>query len=369
MRYLVEKNGLYYFQASPAMRKNGFSTESFGSDLDKAEARVLELTEQWESIRATKRQGNRRPQAGIFSQLIDVFQKDYDWYGKKHPRTREEYDYSFQIISKYFGDAPVKSFQRRHGRAFYNELRNIGASAHKAKRVMKSLRRLMKYAIELGIRLDNPVAEMSLETPKARDQVWTSEEIQAVIEEAQKGGKATSGNVIPSRPSIALAVSIAYDTSLPQQDILALTWDQFDGEGLNVNQKKKRGGKEIWVPLSPQTIKILNSQEKQSTYIIVSEVDGKPYIDLNVEVNRVRCRSFSRIFRKFRKRAGIERHITFHDIRRTALTEYGNSGATTAEIVSLSGHQMNSRILDVYVKPDRKAGQNAAKKRGFKKSS
>ena len=82
-----------------------------------------------------------------------------------------------------------------------------------------------------------------------------------------------------------------------------------------------------------------------------------------------RTRSFSRIFRKFRERAGIERQITFHDIRRTALTEFGNSGATTAEIVSMSGHSMNSRVLDVYVRPDQTAGKNAAKKRGFSKSS
>ncbi len=50
-------------------------------------------------------------------------------------------------------------------------------------------------------------------------------------------------------------------------------------------------------------------------------------------------------------------------------TPFYNTGATTAEIVSMSGHSMNSRVLDVYVKPDQKAGKNAAKKRGVKKSS
>ncbi|MBF0445279.1 MAG: tyrosine-type recombinase/integrase [Magnetococcales bacterium] len=368
MKYLVERKGLYYFQASPAMRKHGFSTESFGNNKEKAIERITELTQQWDSIRSSKN-SIKKPQAGNFNHLADAFQKDPDWYGKKSPRTREEYDYSFKIICEYFGVAPVRSFQRRHGRAFYNELRKSGASAHKSKRVMKCFRRLMKYAVEIGVRNDNPVTEMSLESPKGRDQVWTAKEVKALIGVAQTGGKAASGNIIPSRPSIALAVSIAYDSSLPQQDILALTWDQFDGEGLNVNQKKKRGGRMVWVPLSKRTLAMIAKTEKSSTYIIVSETDGKPYIDQNSETNRVRCRSFSRIFRKFRERVGIERQITFQDLRRTALTEFGNKGATTAEIVSMSGHSMNSRVLDVYVKPDKIAGKNAAKKRGFKKTS
>lgn len=54
---------------------------------------------------------------------------------------------------------------------------------------------------------------------------------------------------------------------------------------------------------------------------------------------------------------------TSHDIRRTALTELGNRGATNAEIVRFSGHDINSRVLKTYVKPDRTAAENAAKKR------
>ncbi len=41
----------------------------------------------------------------------------------------------------------------------------------------------------------------------------------------------------------------------------------------------------------------------------------------------------------------------------------GNRGATHAEITSFSGHDMGSRVLDVYVKPDKSAAMRAAKKR------
>ncbi len=97
---------------------------------------------------------------------------------------------------------------------------------------------------------------------------------------------------------------------------------------------------------------MIDGMERTSTYIIVSEETGRPY-DKN---------TFSRIFRKFRQRAGIE-GVHFHNIRRTVATELGDRGATSAEIVSITGHAMGSKAVDVYVRPGREAALRAAKKR------
>ena len=69
----------------------------------------------------------------------------------------------------------------------------------------------------------------------------------------------------------ALATQIAYTTSLPQQDTLALTWGQYSDGGLTVTQKKKRGGEELWIPLSQETRQMLDDTERTSTHIIVNE--------------------------------------------------------------------------------------------------
>jgi len=99
---------------------------------------------------------------------------------------------------------------------------------------------------------------------------------------------------------------------------------------------------------------MLSQLEKTSTYIIVSEETKQPYADR---------RTFSRIFSKFRKRAGIRDELRFNDLRRTAMTEMGDAGATNAEMVSYSGHSINSRVLDTYIKPGKGAAINAANKR------
>lgn len=207
-----------------------------------------------------------------------------------------------------------------------------------------------------------PVDQDVHNRPEPRDQLWTKDQIDKLVKVADEGGVVASGNKFSPRPSIALAVLIAYDTSLPQQDILSLKWSQFDGEGLSVNQKKKRGGREIYTPLSPSTIERINALDKKSIYIVVAEHDGSPYLDDGTD-NRIRKRMFSNSFRKCRKRAGLPDDLQFMDLRRTALTEMGNSGATHTEIAAMSGHSVNSGVLHVYVRPNKEAGKRAAMKR------
>ena len=55
--------------------------------------------------------------------------------------------------------------------------------------------------------------------------------------------------------------------------------------------------------------------------------------------------------------------LTFQDLRPTALTEMGNSGSTNAEIISFSGHAINSPSLKDYVFPDKAAARRGRAKR------
>lgn len=361
MRYALKKPSGYYFNPSRAMRKAGFRSCPLGKDPDAAAEKLAELIAEWEAVQEKLASPEIvEPSRGDFLWLVDRFQRDPTWYNAKARATREEMDYAFNIILNVLGPTIVRKLERRHGRLFYNGLRDQGASIHKARKVMKWFRRLMRYAQEIGVRDDNPLSDMIIEVPAARDQVWTPEEVEAVIEAARSGGKAKSGNTIPARPSIALAIMIAYDTSLPQQDILALKWDQFEDGGLNVRQLKRRGDKKLWIPLSQRTLNAMRTPAL-SPYIIVSETTRQPYLDQGSSKSQRMI--FSRMFRRFKERAGITRNLTFHDLRRTALSNLGNAGATEAEIVSFSGHAVGSRILETYVKPDRRAAQNAGRKR------
>lgn len=355
MKHLRPINGRYYFAPSKAMREAGFRNAPLGTDLAAARQYVAEQNDRYERERQAPLQ-EPQERNGNFFWLVHRFEQDPTWYGMRAPRTREEMDYAFRLINQTFGKHAVRKVERRHCRAFYNNLRDDG-SVHKARKVMKWFHRLLEYAIEIGVRDDNPADKLRMETPRGRNQVWAPDEVQGTIRMAQTGGKASSGNIIPPRRSIALATVLGYDSCQREQDILVLQWPQYDGAGLTVTQKKT--GKTVYCPLSEQAIAMLNATPKTSTYIIVSEETKQPYTDRN---------TFSRLFRKFARRAGVRPGLTFQDFRRTGMTEMGNSGSTEAEIVAISGHEPGSRVIKTYVVPGREAALRGAAKRNTPKT-
>ncbi|MDP6253647.1 MAG: tyrosine-type recombinase/integrase [Alphaproteobacteria bacterium] len=345
----ADQRVVYRFEPSLVMRDAGYRNETLGEDRSAAIAKVEQYNAEWDADRGGQKAVVPR---GNINWLIHQFEKDPTWYGAKAKRTRQEMDYAFRLFAAQLGAVSVKSVRRGHCRALYNDWRLEG-SAHKAKKLMKWVHRLFSYALELEIIETHPMYGFKMETPPSRDMVWSEWEVDRVIESALKAHKSPQGNIAPPRPSIALATQIAFSTSLPQQDILALTWDQYSDGGLTVTQKKKRGGKELWIPLTDKTRTMLDGINKFHTHIIVNEMTAQRYKGKD---------EFGKVFRKVCRRAGLERSLTFHDLRTTALTNMGNKGATMAEIVSFSGHKLNSPILETYVKPGREAAKRALDK-------
>lgn len=345
----------YKFKPSQAMKTAGFRGRSFGADRAAAEAYVTAQNADWDKLRAAP--APIQPKASTVAGLIDRFQADPIFYTALAHVTQVEIDNVFKQIRADLGPAAVHGFRRVECRTYYANLLLAG-SVHRAHKVMKWLHRLFEFAIEIGIRETNPAARLRIERPDGRDMVWTEAEVRAVIAAALADHRSPQGNIAEARPSIALAVQIAYDTSLPQQDILALTWDQYDGEGLTVRQKKRRGDRKLWLALNKRTVEMLDGTDKTSTYMVVSEQTKQPYPDKNI---------FGRSFRKIRDRAidagDVRPGLTFQDLRPTALTEMGNSGSTNAEIISFSGHAINSPSLKDYVFPDKAAARRGRAKR------
>lgn len=362
-RYIRLIDGRYHWIPSPKMRAAGFSQEPLGADLEKANVRANYLNAQWdaEKVKIAK-EPLQTVTNGTFNWLFGEFQKDPVWYKSKSIRTQDGIDRAFRRIGTILGETNVRSFSSRHARGLYNRLHKEGG-VNVARDSMKWFRRAMRYAKEIGVRDDNPVSELTMEEPPPRKAVWAPEEVEAVIGAALAGGKAKSGNEIPPRPSIALATAIAYDVGQQKCDVLSLTWDQWDGTAFVVVQQKKRGDRRLYLPVTEETRQMIEASARKSTYVIVDELTGTPFVDEPGTSKRSRTTAFARAFKKTRIRAGITRDIWFADLRRTALTELGNSGATDTEIVSISGHSHGSPILKRYVIADKAAALAAAEKR------
>jgi len=333
VRHLVVKASAYYFQATPAMRASGIFSEALGTDLEKAVARAEALNKAWDEIRTGREPvAAPAPRIGTLAHLIDKLRASSEW-SDKAPATIRGLEYALRIIAPVFGPTQLKAITPDHCRDFYDALRTQG-STDRAARVMKWLRYLFNFGLRYQLTNSNPAQAVRVKHPAARSEVWEPDQMQAVISKA----------IDLDLPCIALTIQIAYDTSLRQGDILALTWEQFDGESLWLKQGKT--GKEQRVPLWPETVQMIEATRISSGAIpmktapIIRGPHGRRYLSDN----------FTHRFRDICRAAGVSNDLQFLDIRRTASKERAEAGATEAELAAGTGHSIEhgSQILDTY---------------------
>ncbi|MEE8145150.1 MAG: tyrosine-type recombinase/integrase [Kiloniellales bacterium] len=333
VRHLVIKASGYYFQATPAMKTAGIFSESLGKDLETAVARAGVLNKAWDEIRTGREQiASPAPRIGTLAHLIDKLRASSEW-SDKAPATIRGLEYALRIIDPVFGPTQLKAITPDHCRNFYDALRTQG-STDRAARVMKWLRYLFNFGLRYQLTNSNPALAVRIKHPGPRSQVWDETDIRAAMDKARETG----------RPCIALTIQIAYDTSLRQGDILALTWEQFDGESLWLKQGKT--GKEQRVPLWPETVQMIEATRISSGAIpmktapIIRGPHGRRYLSDN----------FTHRFRDTCRAAGVSNDLQFLDIRRTASKERAEAGATEAELAAGTGHSIEhgSQILDTY---------------------
>tara|TARA_R100001129_G_scaffold65421_1_gene44682 strand:+ start:636 stop:1940 length:1305 start_codon:yes stop_codon:yes gene_type:complete len=355
-------NETYQFSPSKPMRDHGFKTVSFGTKREQAYEDIQAYNVEWKQIKAQKSkldagtQVFAKSQAQTMSWLIQRFENDVTYYRSKEKRTQEEFDLVFQFVKDAgFGDVAVRSFKRKHFRLWHSQLIDSGVSDHKIRKVLKCTRRLFNFALrELEIIEANPLADFGLKKIPGRKIIWNSDEVTAVIAASYDNTKDNK----KIYPSVGLAVLISVTTTLPLGDILALKWNQFDGEAFTVQQIKERGKITLYIPLTDEVIHELEVMLKggvNSTHIICYEGTGRPYANGN---------QFNKAFRRCRDRAGVSKDVKFQDLRKTGITELAAKSATNAEIVSFSGHAYNSPVLQDYVMMAKETARNARAKMG-----
>ena len=327
VKYAYWVGGKWRWIPSRKMRKRGATAETLGKTLTaKAAARAEELTNQWGADEATT-----VSQSGTMAWLIKEYERS-SWYAGLGRRTKENVDLALRDINDALGGFPVAKVGRQACRVCYEGvLAKRGPNAAKATHTY--LRRLFSWAREIELRTDNPAEGMQIESPKPRRQKWTRAQVRAVIE------KATEMDM----PQIALLVQLGYDTGQRLTDLLTVTWNDYDGEGLSFIQHKTEH--EVWVPLEAGTRSMLAETPRTAVQIITS--GGKPYTNRAI-VNRH--------FRAAARAAGVPDKIQFRDLRRTVASEISGGGG---KIHSITGHTPGSSMERVYVVPDRDAARAA----------
>jgi integrase len=152
-------------------------------------------------------------------------------------------------------------------------------------------------------------------------------------------------------PHLHLALTLALWSGQRQGDLLRLTWNAYDGETLRLKQSKT--GRRVEIPVGAPLKVALDAIQRRSLVILLNS-DAKLWTSDRFRVS----------FGKAQRKAGVS-GVTFNDLRETAVTRLALSGASEAEIATITGHALRDdrSILDShYLNRDPALGRSAIAK-------
>ena len=122
-------------------------------------------------------------------------------------------------------------------------------------------------------------------------------------------------------------IKIAIATCMRRGEILSLEWKHIEYERSKVLLPGTKNGRSRWVPLPSNVIDLLKTLPQGSERIF-------PITDIAVR------QSWDRLCR----RAGIA-DLTFHDLRREAISRQFERGLSIPQVMAISGHETASQLF------------------------
>jgi integrase len=237
-------------------------------------------------------------------------------FRKLAPTTQASYRGFIDRLCEADGDKPVAGLQRKHIVVMMDRrTQPVAANA-----LLKMLRVLMKHAVDIGFRRDNPARDISAIRIKSEGyHPWGEEEIVHF--------EATHPIGSPER----LAFALLLHTGQRRGDVIRMGPQHIHDGFLHVKQSKT--GVELGIPVTSQLRDIIAASPVSQLAFIVSEL-GKPYT----------ATGFSNWFRKACDKAGLP-HCTAHGLRKAAARRLAEAGCTEHEIKAITGHASLKEVV------------------------
>ena len=233
-------------------------------------------------------------------------------------RTKASYDCFLDDLLQTVGDRSITNLPR----SFVLQKQAAIARDHprQADLFVAVARRLLGFAMDMGLREDNPALRIEAAYKRgAGYRPWRSEETQALLAAAPP-------------PPIRLGMMLGLMTGQRLGDVVSMRWSQVSEDGIEIKQAKT--GAEVFIPLTSQLRKALNETKKSSVFVLANK-RGLPYT----------ASGFSHQFAKAVKKAGLGGSgLVFHGLRKTSTVILAEAGLSNEVIKAITGHTTDAMV-------------------------
>lgn len=213
------------------------------------------------------------------------------------------------------------------------------------------LHMLMKRAVKIGWRTDNPLADVKMGAPKSKVTIWERADVDLQVATARGAPDE------PEWPVVAAMILTEWEIGQRLTDlVLFQRGSDYKNRAFRFWQEKT--GSYVTIPVSRGLGDLLDEiAVPDSPYLFVNPVTGQPF-----EGNRLSC-----VFRFIRKASRTKRKLTLRALRHSCVVQLARAGCTVPEIASITGHSPFSveQILQKYLPRDNQLAWQAQKKRGL----
>lgn len=245
-------------------------------------------------------------QAGTVAHTVTAYLASPE-FKQLAPGSQKGYRNALDTIRGRWGQFRIEQPERKHVMALRDKYSDTPGAANTLLRILGVL---FRFAVDRGLRADNPTRGVPRLKGGEGHQPWTEEAIAQFLKSAPE--------------DMCDALMLGLYTGQRKGDVQRLTWADYDGQGINVRQQKT--GTRLWIPVHPTLKTMLDKKDPASPLILTR--NGRPMTDA----------TFRHRWSKAVQAAGLDGH-TFHGLRYTATALLFEAGATPQEAAAITGHR------------------------------
>ena len=268
--------------------------------------------------------------------------------------TQIEYKLAMGDLIKTIGNMDYQYVQQTHGELFRQTRLDEGDSPATVGKKLRELKRLFQLGVERRQLDENPFKYVKLlRVPKQKIRIYTAEECGRIIRSASE---LQNESVL----EWDLVVTLALTTGMRKGELLNLVWSDIDFAEMTIEVSPKKNTDETWEWKIKDTDRRFLPLKEDVSYLLAGlqnrRPEGYPYVfvppgrydhiqqqlrprnkwSLSSARNKV-IHNFTRQFDRILLKANVDRG-TFHDIRRTAITNWFRQGLSEYDVMTLAGH-------------------------------
>lgn len=276
--------------------------------------------------------------------------------------TRREYEAAMTDFRSVVGNKDFKTVTIKDAESYRQECLDKGNSPATVAKKLRHLKRFFQLAVERGQLDTNPLRFVKPpRSPKGKVRAYTNDECMKILKAA---------NEFASPIPWELLIHMAMVTGMRRAELLNATWRNVNFAEMTIEVAPKENTDETWEwRIKDAERRTLPLTDELTTMLVRhqgGQPEGHPYVFIPPERyafiqelrrqgrwtysdSRLRVlNNFRRDFTDILHAAGIEVG-TFHDLRRTCLSNWLASGMSEHDVMVLAGHSSFSTTHEFYL--------------------